>query len=264
MMGIGRVCLLGFAVVASAASAGAAPVGTTTPIKHLVVIFQENNSFDHYFGTYPKAANPPGEPVFVAADDTPTVNGLNDALLDHNPNSVAPFRLDRSQAALDCDNDNAYAAEQAAFDHGLMDKFPEDTSSSATPPSGDEVACPAGIAMGYYDGNTVTALWNYAQHFAMSDNFYDTEFGTTAMGHLNLISGQTHRSHRARPDLGHALHRGQLADRTDRFAGQSRRHARGQPAARPRLLRPSRRLDPGHVRLRRPLRRPGRPSAHSR
>ena len=48
--------------------------------------------------------------------------------------------------------------------------------------------------MGYYDGNTVTALWNYAQHFAMSDNFYDTEFGTTVMGHLNLISGQTHQT----------------------------------------------------------------------
>lgn len=33
---------------------------TTTPIKHLVVIFQENESFDHYFGTYPHAANPKG------------------------------------------------------------------------------------------------------------------------------------------------------------------------------------------------------------
>ena len=33
---------------------------TTTPIKHLVVIFQENVSFDHYFGTYPKAANTSG------------------------------------------------------------------------------------------------------------------------------------------------------------------------------------------------------------
>jgi len=46
--------------------------------------------------------------------------------------------------------------------------------------------------MGYYDGNTVTGLWNYAQHFSMSDNFFGTEFGTTVMGHLNLISGQTH------------------------------------------------------------------------
>ncbi|MBV9896741.1 MAG: phospholipase, partial [Chloroflexi bacterium] len=48
---------------------------------------------------------------------------------------------------------------------------------------------------GYYDGNTVTALWNYAQHFAMSDNFYDTEFGMTVMGHMNLISGQTHQTY---------------------------------------------------------------------
>ena len=36
---------------------------TTTPIKHLVIIFQENETFDHYFGTYPNAANPPGEPA---------------------------------------------------------------------------------------------------------------------------------------------------------------------------------------------------------
>ena len=37
---------------------------TTMPIKHLVVIFQENIPFDHYFGTYPHAANPPGQPIF--------------------------------------------------------------------------------------------------------------------------------------------------------------------------------------------------------
>src|SRR5271166_6651068 len=73
-----------------------------------------------------------------------------------------------------------------------MDAFPLFTGAAATAGSGDEVACPTGIGMGYYDGNTVTALWNYAQHYAMSDNFFDTEFGTTVMGHLNLISGQTH------------------------------------------------------------------------
>src|SRR5215831_13928700 len=50
--------------------------GTVTPIKHVVVIFQENESFDHYFGTYPHAANPPDEPMFQAASNTPTVNGL--------------------------------------------------------------------------------------------------------------------------------------------------------------------------------------------
>jgi len=45
--------------------------------------------------------------------------------------------------------------------------------------------------MGYYDGNAVTALWNYAQHFSMSDNFFSTEFGPSTLGHLNLVSGQT-------------------------------------------------------------------------
>src|ERR1700689_853252 len=57
---------------------------TTTPIKHLVVIFQENESFDHYFGVYPHASNPPGEPVFDARPDTPSVDGLSDKLLAAN------------------------------------------------------------------------------------------------------------------------------------------------------------------------------------
>ncbi|MGZ4732401.1 MAG: alkaline phosphatase family protein [Terriglobales bacterium] len=59
---------------------------TATPIKHLVVIFQENVSFDHYFGTYPNAANPKGEPAFFARPDTPTVNGLSAALLNNGRN----------------------------------------------------------------------------------------------------------------------------------------------------------------------------------
>src|SRR5208283_4637219 len=48
-----------------------------------------------------------------------------------------------------------------------------------------------GLTMGYYDGNTVTALWNYAQYFAMNDNSYGTNFGPSTPGALNLVSGQT-------------------------------------------------------------------------
>src|ERR1700693_4482531 len=61
---------------APAAPKKARQAATATPIKHLVVIFQENVSFDHYFATYPIAANPPGEPGFKAAAGTPSVNGL--------------------------------------------------------------------------------------------------------------------------------------------------------------------------------------------
>ena len=143
-------------------------------------------SFDHYFGTYPNATNPAGEPKFKALPSTPTVNGLTDALLNNNPNlnpangagASNPFRLDRSQAVTP-DQNHDYTAEQAAFDAGVMDLFPTDTSSG-----GNEV-------MGYFDGNTVTALWNYAQFFAMSDNSYSTTFGPSTPGVINLVSGQT-------------------------------------------------------------------------
>jgi len=68
---------------------------TQTPIKHVVIIFGENESFDHYFGTYPVAENPqiqPLEPRFVAADDTPSANTLLSAgLLMNNPNLRQPI-----------------------------------------------------------------------------------------------------------------------------------------------------------------------------
>jgi phospholipase C len=161
---------------------------TATPIEHLVVIFQENVSFDHYFATYPRAINPAGEPAFHATPHTPPVNGLTLALLAHNPNAADPMRLDRSEA-LTCDQDHDYTAEQKAFDGGKMDKFVENTQiASCAPPA---IGKP-GLVMDYYDGNTVTALWNYAQHFAMSDHSYDTVFGPSTPGALNLISGQTH------------------------------------------------------------------------
>ena len=80
---------------------------TRTPIRHLVVIFQENVSFDHYFATYPNATNTDGSP-FTAKPGTPMVNGLfPGGLLDHNPNSVQPFRLSPAQAAT-CDQDHGY------------------------------------------------------------------------------------------------------------------------------------------------------------
>ncbi len=161
---------------------------TATPVKHLVVIFQENVSFDHYFATYPVAANPPGEPAFHAAPGTPAVNGLTEALLQHNPNSANPRRLTRAQA-LTCDQDHRYTKEQEAFNGGRMDRFVE---STGTAQCGGGAFGRSGLVMDYYDGNTVTALWNYAQHFAMSDASFGTTFGPSTPGALNLVSGQTH------------------------------------------------------------------------
>src|SRR5947208_381962 len=51
---------------------------------------------------------------------------------------------------------------------------------------------PSSIVMDYYDGNTVTGLWNLAQGFAMNDDFFASTFGPSTPGALNLIAGTTH------------------------------------------------------------------------
>lgn len=181
------------------------------PIKHIVVIFQENASFDHYFGTYPDAANIDGTP-FMARVHTGTVNGLTDGnsqfpervqtgLHNFNANvpngtdlgldpnkSANPFRLNHEQAVT-CSNNHDYNGEQLAADSGLMDKFPQNNSA----PTNNAAGCSndGSTVMGYFDGNTVTAEWNWAQRFAMSDNSWDATYGPSTPGAINLISGQT-------------------------------------------------------------------------
>ncbi len=220
---VGLVLTAGSVVIAKTASAGGWPRDhrrsrervferrTSTPIKHLVVIFQENVSFDHYFGTYPSAANTDGQ-KFKPSPGTPPVDGLLPAtssslpprlrhtanLLTSNPNSALPQRLDSSAIGLSgtaggqltCDQDHDYSDEQQAFDGGNLDRFVQNVGTgSGTSPFGS--ACSAATVMDYYDGNTVTGLWNYAQHFAMSDNSFGTTFGPSAPGAINLVSGDT-------------------------------------------------------------------------
>jgi phospholipase C len=197
---LGLTLSLGLAVNAFIANAQTVdPPAATTPIQHVVVIFGENISFDHYFATYPVAVNPPGQPRFTALAGTPTVNGLTGLLLTNNPNlntangtgAANPFRFNRSQAYT-ADMNHSYTPEQNAFDHGAMDLFPEYTGSSGNttilyPPA----VATKGQVMGYFDGNTVTAMWNYAQQYALSDNHYNTQFGPSTPGAINVISGQT-------------------------------------------------------------------------
>jgi len=185
---------------------------TATPIKHVVVIFQENESFDHYFGTYPKAANTDGR-RFHAAKGTPAVDGLLPAtshslpprlrhstnLLTQNPNEDQPQRLDSSPTGLSgsaggqltCDEDHNYSDEQQAFDGGKMDHFVQSTGTDAGTKSPFGTTCQASQVMDYFDGNTVTAMWNYAQHYSLEDDSFGVTFGPSAPGAINVASGDT-------------------------------------------------------------------------
>jgi phospholipase C len=185
-----------------------------------VVIFDENISFDHYFGTYPYAANPAGEPSFTAKPGTPTVNGLytgldasgqpTGPLLTTNPNESNPQRLDPADP-MTCDQNLGYTAEQSADDLGTMDKFVQDTGTESKGVPETLAQCLAGLkangspepvpadassscaVMDYYDdGNTVTGLWNLAQQYSMSDNAYTTTYGPSTPGALSVTSAQTY------------------------------------------------------------------------
>jgi phospholipase C len=173
--------------------------GTATPIKHVVVIYQENVSFDHYFGTYPHATNPIGEAPFHAGKNTPTdINTVENAgLLTNNPNdtnvangagAANPFRLDVTQVAT-ADQGHSYTPEEQAEDNGAADLFPKYTGHGTA--GGVGAFGTTGQVMGYYDGNTVTAFWNYAQHFAMSDNARTDAYGPSTPGAVEVVSGQT-------------------------------------------------------------------------
>jgi phospholipase C len=183
-----------------------------TPIKHVVVIFQENVSFDHYFGSYPSAANTDGQP-FDARPHTPAVDGLlpatdnslpdnlqhADDLTATNPNTSLPHRLDSSAIGmtgspggqLTCSQDHDYSDEQQSFDNGKMDQFVQSVGAKPTSKTPFNTPCDPNVVMDYYDGNTVTGMWNYAQHFSMSDNSFDTTFGPSTPGAINLVSGNT-------------------------------------------------------------------------
>ncbi|GHH84744.1 phospholipase C [Streptomyces sulfonofaciens] len=163
--------------------------GTATPIKHVVVIFGENISFDHYFATYPKAANTDGTP-FKASKHTPKdIDTLAHAgLLTKNPNQYQPKRLSQEQAVT-CDQNHSYTPEQYAYNGGKADKFVENTDSGKC--SGNLFGEP-GLVMDYYDGNTVTAWWNYAQHYSLNDRSFSDVYGPSSPGAISVVSGQTH------------------------------------------------------------------------
>jgi phospholipase C len=144
---------------------------TTTPIKNLVVIYGENISFDHYFGTYPNAANTgaAGEPSFMARAGTPSVNGiaapsvtggaLQGFYASNNPSinlagtgTVGPVRLSRAQATT-CDMDHNYTDEQIAYHSGQVDNFVRAVGAIPSGAGAAQQNCAAdqSTVLGYFD-----------------------------------------------------------------------------------------------------------------
>jgi phospholipase C len=134
--------------------------GDSIPIQHIVILYQENRTFDNYFGTYPGAN---GLPVNVALPKTPG-----------SKETVSPFHLTNTSTR-DLDHSNRVA--KIDYNNGKMDGFVYGEGSDLT--------------MGYYDYRELPYYWDYASKFVLMDNFFSSQMGPSLPNHLYLIAGQS-------------------------------------------------------------------------
>lgn len=173
-------------------------------VKYVFVLFQENRSFDHYFGTF-RGANG------LFSDGTqPRVPASNtQALLDTDGStiSIQPFRIGTAQNAADLDDIDHGHPRMAAKMHlvnGIpaMDRFALDEQAKYFAGSPiDPVTAPATVplkskqygelAMAYVDCDTVPFMWNYANKFTLFDNIFQTTIGPSSPNAIAMISGQS-------------------------------------------------------------------------
>ena len=168
------------ALVAGAISALLQPVASAAngihKIRHVVVIMQENRSFDSYFGTYPGAD---GIPVGTCVPD-PQSGGC-----------VAPFH-DRND--MNAGGPHAAASDRGDVDGGKMDGFvAQQEAAKKGCASQFNPACGNGAAthdvMGYHDGREIPNYWAYARNFVLQDHMFEPAASWSLPSHLFLVSG---------------------------------------------------------------------------
>ena len=174
------------ALHAGPASAAQAPPRADPPqgihkIKHVVVIMQENRSFDSYFGTYP------------GADGIPMANG-KPAVCVPDPMSgqcVAPYH---NTADVNHGGPHGRTSAYADINGGLMNGFVESAQrgrgQSCTDPN-DPVCTIQGATdvMGYHDGGEIPNYWSYAKNFVLQDHMFEPDLSWSLPAHLYEVSG---------------------------------------------------------------------------
>ncbi len=163
-------------------------------VKYVFVIFQENRSFDSYFGSFPGARNLFSQPP----SQTP---GYRQELLntDGTVTSIEPFRIGPAQFAADTDDvDHSYARMDAKLDYvngrAQMDKYAlveemKYTIAGANPTL--EAKQFGELTMAYEDCDTIPFLWNYANRFTLFDNYFQHTIGPSTPNAIDMIAGQT-------------------------------------------------------------------------
>jgi phospholipase C len=162
-------------------------------IKHVVIIMQENRSFDQYFGTYPGADGIPGlagNPGTVPCEPDPVNGGCVKPFHDTNDkNYGGPHGAANATADMDCTN--------AATRTGCgMDGFVGQAEKGSTCTTNDPSCSPCTVGshaqcidvMGYHDGSDIPNYWAYAQNFVLQDQMYEPNASWSLPEHLYQVS----------------------------------------------------------------------------
>ena len=183
-------------------------------IKYVFILFQENRSFDFYFGTYPgarglfsqSAANTPGfnqpivlpngsvgtiSPFKIPQSVTATPTGSTVLLYPEDIDSVnhAHTGID---AKLDLDANHVPRNDRYAFvEEGLKGTLSADGATYTGPLPTEQQHQKGELVMGHVDCDTAPFLWNYADRFTLFDNFFDTVIGPSTPNALAMIAGQS-------------------------------------------------------------------------
>jgi phospholipase C len=152
-------------------------------IKHVILIMQENRSFDHYFGTYPGAAGFPRNPdgSFAVCVPNPATGGCDKPFHDtRDLNSGGPHGQVNASADVDGGKMDGFvaSAENARVKGCRQDPNNPICSPSATRPD----------VMGYHDGQDIPNYWAYARNFVLQDQMYEPNASWSLPAHLFMVS----------------------------------------------------------------------------
>ena len=171
-------------------------------VRYVFVLFQENESFDHYYGSFPGAnglfsdGQHPRDPAHTPGFAQPITN------LDGTTATISPFLIGPAQFAADLDDiDHGHARMATKMDLSggtgtpRMDKFALVEEAKYTPPGANRPTLQGKqygeLAMAYADCDTIPFLWNYAARFTLFDNIFQTTIGPSTPNAIAMIAGQS-------------------------------------------------------------------------
>ncbi|HET7467618.1 MAG TPA: alkaline phosphatase family protein [Candidatus Dormibacteraeota bacterium] len=175
MIARARIAIAVTCITVLAACQTSAATSTTSPpapsgihkIQHVVVIMQENRSFDEYFGMYP------------GVDGLPRQNGRF-TVCSPDPHTLSCMSPYHDSNDVDAGGPHAHAAAVADIDGGKMDGFVAQAEINPAPHNID--------VMAYKDARDIPNYWNYADHFVLQDRMFESVASWSFPEHLYLVS----------------------------------------------------------------------------